>query len=246
MGLVADVFKVLVVASNGDVLATDTLSDAGIVSEVTKNDVVGGASEGLIAVLHGRRDTNITLTDPVWNMENLALHLGQDIVVGAGEAYKMPSWKTVVDNMGTMEITLDEAPLTDSLKLYTDAGTRISAFTVSGTKVTITETGIAAGDKVEVRTYKYTTSAQSETLEIDIAKFPKDAKIILETLEIDEDEQPLATLQYQFDRVKPDANFSINTATAREASNTESAFRVMKPKDSTVVGRLIRIPFEAA
>lgn len=243
MGLVADVFKCLVIDGSGNVLATDTLSDANIVSEVTKNDVVGGASEGLIAVLHGRRDTNITLTNPVWSMENLALHLGQDIVVGAGEAYKMPSWKTVKDNLGTLEITLDEAPVANTLKLYMDDGTPLSGFTVSGTKVTISA-GVVDGEKVEVRTYKYATSATAETLEIDITKFPKDAKIVLETIEIDDDEQPLAILQYQFDRVKPDANFSINTATAREASNTESAFRVMKPKDSTVVGRLIRIPFE--
>lgn len=244
MGLVADVFKALIIDSAGNVLAKDTLQDANIVAEVQKNDVTGGQGDGLIAVLHGRKDINVTMTDPTWQMENLALHLGQDIVVGAGKAYAMPKWYTVEDSTGTKSIELENAPIANTLKIYLDDGTPLGGFTVSGKKVTISDIAVSEGEKVEVRTYEYQTSATAETLEIDLTKFPKDAKLVLETLEIDEDEQPLAILQYQFDRVKPDANFAINTASAREASNTESTFRVMKPKDSTVVGRLIRIPFE--
>lgn len=240
--LVADVFKVLVVDANDNVLATDTLQDANIAVETEANDVNGGQGNGLIAILHGRKDINISLTDPVWRMENLALHMGQDIITGEGTAYAMPSWKTVTDNVGSLEITLDNAPLAGTLKMYLDDGTELSGFTVSGTTVTISDVAVSDGDKVEVRTYQYTTSASAETLEFDTTKFPKDAKIILETLEISDDEQPLAKLQYQFDRVKPSANFNVNTTSAREASNTESAFRVLKPKDSTKLGRLIRIP----
>lgn len=239
MALVADVFKVIIMDSKDNVLAIDSLADANVSSEVETSDVNGGG--GLIAVLHGQRSIEISLTDPKWRFENLALHMGADIVTGAGVAYAMPVWKTVEDNAGTLSITLDNAPKTGTLKVYMDDGTELSGFTISGNKVTFSA-GVAKDDKVEVRTYQYDTAASTETINIDINKFPADCKLVLETLEISESEVPLNKLQYQFDRAKPSANFSINTTTSREASNTETTFRILKPEDSTQMGRLLRIP----
>ena len=238
---VADVFKVLLVDSKDNVLATDTLQNADIAKSVETTDVDGGGST--LAVLHGKSTIEISLTDPVWRMETLALHLGQDIKTGAGVAYAMPVWKTVKDNTGSLEIELENAPIDKTVKMYMDDGTPIAGYTVTDKKVVISDAVVEDGQKIEVRTYQYKTDVNTETLEIDITKFPKDVKMILETLEIGEDEQPMNRLQYIFDRVKPSANFEVNTSQAREASNTETTFRVLKPKESTVVGKLLRIPF---
>lgn len=243
MALIADVFKCLLIASNGDVIAQDQLSEANINVTVETNDVVAGRNE-LIAVLSGRREIELSMNTPVFNFEVLAKHIGTDIVTGAGTAYSMPVWKTVTDNVGSLEITLDNEPIADTLKIYADDGTELSGFTISGTTVTISDVAVTAGDSVEVRTYQYATPAGTQAIDIDSTKFPKDVKIVLETLEIGNDEQEMSYLQFEYPRVKPSADFSISTSSTRDANSNDMTYRVMKPANSNVIGTFKRIPIE--
>lgn len=239
MSLIADIFQVLLVDDNNDVIATTTLTEANIDVSVSENEVRGGRGNALLGILHSDRDININLTDPEFRYDWLAKQLGKDIVVGTGVAYAMPKWYEVVDNAGSFEITLDKTPLTSDhgLKVFDKDGVELTA-TVSTNVVTLT--GVAAGDKVEVRTYKYETTASAETIEIDNKTFAKGVKCILETLEIDGEENPTHMVQYQFDNSLPNGSFAINTSSERTAQSQSFALRVIKPKDSDVVGRVIR------
>lgn len=249
-GLVADVFDAILMTENGDVLATDTLQESGIESTVETNDVTGGKGDELIAVLHGRREIEITLTDPVWRFDMLALHIGQDIKTGEDTAYAMPKFYEVKEGSDPSELTieLDHSPVNaDSVKIYADDGTRVPVDSVSGNTVTISDImgGLEAGENVEVRTYEYKTSNTTEALEINNSVFPKNVKLVLETLEIDESEQPTHRIQYQFDNVRPSADFSVSTSSAREQSNSEAVFRVLKHRQGNqTVGKVLRIPIE--
>src|SRR5690606_12033907 len=119
--------------------------------------------------------------------------------------------------------------------LYTEDGQKISGHTVSGMEVDLSGATpeVKAGDNVEVRAYQYDTDVQTEMVEFDIAKYPQGAIAVLDTIEIDGDETTTHRIQYQFDNAVPDGNFTINTASAREAQSTNMALRVIKPKTST-------------
>lgn len=254
--LIADIFEVVLIDSNGDVFATTTLQEGNIDFSVQESDVRGGRSNQLITVLHSDRDINISLTDVEFKYDWLAKQLGQDIVTGENIAYKMPKWYSVtdIDEATTGDqpgIILDETPVaTDSgLVIYTDedaSGQKITGYTVSGNVVDLSAAtpAVAVGDKVYVKTYRYNTNAQTQTINIDNAIFPNGVKAVLETLEIDENETARYKVQYQFDSCLPTGNFTINTSSAREASTQEFGLRVVKPGNSTVVGKCLRIPLQ--
>lgn len=239
MSLVADVFDVLLIdKETNEVVATTTLTEANIEVSVTENEVRGGKNNNLIGILHAGRDININLTDAEFRYEWLAKQLGQDIKTGAGIAYAMPKFYTV-DEAGV--ITLEHEPIEGSVKVFDINGKEITG-TVSGNTVTLT--GVQPGDKVEVRTYKYQTDANTETIEINNKVFAKGVMCILETLEIDGEENPLSKIQYQFDKAVPSGNFTINTASERTAQTQQFDLRVIKPQNSDVVGRVLRIPVD--
>jgi hypothetical protein len=247
MAVVADVFDVLLIDENGDVVGTTTLQDANIEVQVQENEVRGGKGNELLGVLHSSRDINISLTDVNFRYDWIAKQLGQDIKTGAGVAYAMPKWYPVLDDAGKPTVTLDETPLAtgNELVIYNEEGQKVTGFTVSGNKIDFTSAtpAIGVGDEVEVRTYKYATPAETQEIEIDNSVFAKGVKAILETVEVDEStEQVTHKLQYEFYNVLPTGNFTINTASERQAQTQEFSLRVVKPKGSTVVGKLKRIP----
>lgn len=244
MALIADVFDVtLIDEATNDVVATTTLQEANIEVAVSENEVRGGKGNVLIATLKVSRDITISLTDAEFKYDWLAKQLGQDVKTGAAIAYAAPKWYTVADDTGTLSITLDKTPKTvGSIAIYDKEGKKLSGFTLSGSEVTIT-TGAEAGDEVEVRTYQYDSPAETQTIEFDSKVFAKGLKAILETVEIDGDETITHVLQYQFDSANPDGNFTVNTASERNAATQSFNLKVVKPKTSSVVGRLLRIPY---
>ena len=250
MAIVADVFDCLMIDEDGEVIGTTTLTEANIEVTVEENDVRGGKGNFLLGILHADRDININLTDTIFRYDFLAKQLGQDIVTGAGVAWAMPKWYEAKSNMGDVEIELEHTPLASNsgIKIFDESGEEIVAsdYTLSGDVVTLDTA--ADGDRIEVRTYQYETSASTQTIEIDNAVFFKGVKCVLQTVEVSggqEDAEIVANLQYIFDRALPSGNVTISTASAREAQSQEFNLRVIKPKHSTVVGRILREPVSA-
>jgi hypothetical protein len=248
MGLIADVFDVtLIDEDTGDVIGSTTLQDANIDVKVSENEVRAGKGNALIATLKVSRDIAIALTDVEFRYEWLAKQLGQDVKTGAGIGYATPKWYAVTDNAGSLEITLDKTPKSkDSIAIYDAEGVKIptTALTLTGSTVVITS-GAIDGDEVEVRTFQFDTPAETQTIEFDSKVFAKGVKAILETVEIDGDETITHTLQYQFDSAVPDGNFTVDTKSERNAATQAFGLKVLKPKTSSVVGRLLRFPYEA-
>jgi hypothetical protein len=243
MAVIADVFEVaLIDSTTGDAIGTTTLTEANIQVQVKENDVRGSRGNQLMGVLHSDRDITLNLTDISFKYDWIAKQLGQNIVTGAGTGYATPKWYSVA----TEKITLDETPSdTSSLVIYNASGVKITGFTVTTDQVDFTAATptVANGDSVEVRTYKYATDAQTQTIEIDNSVFAKGVIAVLETLEVDESTE-VAThkIQYQFDRALPSGNFTISTRSEKTASTQAFNLRVVKPATSTVVGRVLRIP----
>lgn len=245
MGVVADVFQTVLIDTDGNAIGTTSLTESNIEVSVQENDIRYGRGNQLAGILHSDRDITLNFTEGEFKYDWLAMQLGQDITTGEKIGWAMPKWYEVVDNNSTLEVTLDHAPLaSDSgIKIFDEDGVAVTG-TVSGSKVTFT-TGVSGGDKVEVRTYKYNTAATTQEIEIDNSVFAKGVQVVMETLEIDpQTEEPIATIQYIFDRALPSGSFTVNTASERTAQTQAFSLRVVKPKTSTVVGRILRIPIE--
>jgi len=160
----------------------------------------------------------------------------------------MPKYFEVVDDgAGAPIVTLDNAPVSSDNGLYIETvdGQEITGYTVSGSDVDFSAASptIAIGDTVHVLTYKYDTDASTETIVFDSEKFPKGVKAILETIEINGNEEITHRLQYQFDQAVPQGGFSVETSSERTGSTQSLNLRVVKPETSTEVGRLLRIPY---
>lgn len=241
---IADVFDVLLIDDKGEVFATTTLTEANIEVSVQENEIRGGKGNELLGTLHTSRDITINLTDVEFKYDWLAKNLGQDIKTGAGVAYAMPKLYKVEDVASNLQIKLDKTPLSiDDLHIYDIKGNKLVDFTLDGDTVSFTN-GVEAGDMVEVRTYTYSTPTTTQYIKIDNKVFAKGVKCILETIEIDGDEKPLYIIQYHFYKAVPTGSFTLNTASERNAQTHEFNLRVIKPKYSTEVGEVYRIPIE--
>lgn len=246
--LIAEVFDVILRDPvTKKTFALTTLSDAQIQSQVQSQDVVGGKGGQVIAVLHSTRNLSLQLTDVEINYDTLAAQLGQDIVTGANVAYAMPKSYTVSGG-ATPKVTLDKPVSTvapdNELSIVNASGVTVTGFTVSGSSVDFTTAtpAVASGDSVTVETYKYDTSATTESIQIDNAVFAKGLECILETDEIDENEVTTHKLQIQFTNALMDGNFTLNTQSAKQAVTNQTTLRILKPANSTVVGQILRIP----
>ncbi|WP_226035609.1 hypothetical protein [Aquibacillus saliphilus] len=246
MGFVADVFDVtLIDPVTQDAFASTTLQDANIEFSLESTDITGGQGAQLLGVLHSTRNININLTEVSFKYDWLARQLGTDVTTGTAIAYAKPEFYEVA----TASVTLNKEPNADDhgVIAYTEDGQRITGFTVTGSDVDFTAATptVADGDTVEIRSYKYDTDATTEIVEFDVAKFPKGVIAVLETVEISGDERITHTIQYQFENSVPDGNITLNTASSREAQTTAMMLRVIKPQNSTNVGRALRIPIAA-
>jgi hypothetical protein len=251
--LVCDVFDaVMIDNTDGSVAGTTTLQGANIDVAVSEVEVRAGRGNALIATLHIQRDISVELTDVEWKPEWIAKQLGTSITTGAGVAYAMPKYYTVVDLDGAeagtaLGFTLDEEPLATAsgLTIYDEDEKLIvvtTDYTIAAKVVTIVTDGVTVGDVYEVRTYKYATPAATQTLTMESDKFAKGVTLALSTFETDEDESNPFELQYQFTNCIPNGSFQIQTSSEKKAATQSLKLKVIKPNTSTVAGKLLRIP----
>lgn len=244
MSLIADCFDVLLVKSDGTLLGSTTLSTADINITVDSTEVRAGRGNALISILRSNRQAAINLAEMTFKWDWIALQFGRDATTGAVIVYATPKWYETTAATPT-KFTLDETPLAlnSGLKIYDEDGVEVAlttGYTITGAEVTIT--GASAGDRFEVRGYKYTTGSTAETIEIDSISFPEDVKCILETIEIDEGQNQLSKIQYIFDKAIPDGNISIATKKEVDASVTNFNLKAIKPLTSNSIGRVVKIP----
>lgn len=246
MAVVADVFDLLLIDKDGEVIATTTLQEANIEVTVQENDVRGGKGNQLLGVLHADRDIAINCNDINFRYEFLAKQFGQDIKTGAGKAYAMPKWYKVDADL---KIVLEHTPSAQGeIVIYNINGQKLTGFTVTDKTVDFTAATptVQTGDEVEVRTYVYDTPPETKEFTIDNTVFAKGVKAVLETIEIDEStEEVIAKIQYEFFNAIPTGAVTINTASERTAQAQAFNLRVVKPKTSTEVGVVRRIPLTA-
>lgn len=140
---------------------------------------------------------------------------------------------------------LNGKPIDNSLIVYDLSGqiVDISNFTVHDKFLEYLNGTI--GDWYEFKTYKYLTTENSQVIEIDNSVLRSNGfKLVLETIEIDEEEREISKIQFIFDEVRLRKSFTINTSANREQYTRDISLRVLKPRRSNKIGRVVRIPIE--
>lgn len=246
--LIADVFDMVFFQGTEVAYTSDTLTDTNIDIKVSEKEVRGGKGNGIIATLHSGRDITVKVTDPVAKLSTVALQLGQDIVTGAGIGYCMVQKKTVKTVESALQITLDKTPLVPANVQIEFQGTKLTYttdYTVTGTVVAFVGSKVKAEDNVSVLPYTYTSDVTSERISIQADVYAKGGKLVLQTIEIDETETPIANLFYVFANAIPTGNITIATKSERDANASDFELKVIKPSDSDEVGYILREPIIA-
>lgn len=244
--LIADVFDcVLRDSDTKEVIGLTTLQDAQIQAKVNSSDVIGGKGGQVIAVLNSNRDISIQLTDVEINYKTLARQFGQDVVTGAGVAYAMPKSYSVSGSTVILDNPVSTKDADNALSIVNSDGESITGFTVTGNTVSLSTATptVSSGDSVTVETYKYDTDATTESIQIDNAVFARGMECILETYELDDQEKITHKVQFQFTNALMDGNFTLDTKSQKQAVTDQTTLRILKPSNSTVVGKLLRIPY---
>lgn len=178
------------------------------------------------------KDSTFQLTVPLVDVKLLAMLAGDDLAEGATDVFKREELE-VVDNAGSLEITLSETPIDgtvviNKLKGLRDFGTEVTVSSIKGKKVVLT--GATAGEKV-VAFYQYSSPAAAKKFSIKANKFPKTVKIFGDGLWRDQETNTDKAVKMTIHKAKPQPNFTLTTS-GSEATTLEITFDMYPIKDA--------------
>lgn len=233
--LIIDVFYALILDEKGNMICMDRLKQADVSASVDGVEITGGRRQQLIANVGGKKTLTVTTNEPMFRLDALAMSLGEDIKTGASVAYTMPKTYDVKEKV----VDLEQTPIEGSLIIYGEDGQKIesSDYSLSAKKVTFTSYD---GAKAKI-TYQYNTPEGTHTLNISSSNFPKAKRLILETIVIDKDENPVALFQLDFPSAKPNGSFNLATSESVEAVANEIEWAITDNGGSLGTVRLIPI-----
>lgn len=204
-------------------------------NEVTseRTPIRGGQGSYKLMDFDSQKDSTFQLTLPLVDLKLLALLAGDELTEGAADVFKREEL-VVVDNAGSLEITLSETPLTGSvvvnlLEGLRDFGEELTA-SVTGSVVTLTGTGLAAGDTV-VAFYQYASPTTSKKISIKANKFAKAVKIYGDGLWRDQETETDKAVKMTVHKAKPQGNFSLTTSSS-DPTSLELTFDMYAVKDA--------------
>lgn len=231
-------YEVLVIDDEtGVVIAKDNIDSGSIDVKVDAKEIRAGKNNSVIATIGGSRDITVKFEEPVFNLETLAMQLGQNVIdEGAGIGYAMPNEYTVETSL---KITLEHEPIEGTIK-FEDKG--ITATVTSGSKqITISGAGVAVGDTIKVITYQYVTSEKTQTINIGAGNFATAKRVILSQDAYTTEGVLLGTTQFIFPKAKLSGNFQLD-AKGGDASKNAMEFKVIGNKND--LGKVVFMPTE--
>jgi hypothetical protein len=198
-----------------------------------RTDLRGGQGNYKLLGFDHTKDSTLSLTLPLVDLKMLALLAGDDLVEGAADVYKREEL-TVVDNVGSKEITLTDAPTSASTLVVNaldgerDFGTEYVATLVSGNTYSLT--GATTGEVVTAF-YQYATPATARKISIKANKFPKTVKIYGDGLWRDQVTETDKAIKMTVHKAKPQLNYTLTTSSS-DATTLEVTFDMYALKDA--------------
>lgn len=199
--------------------------------------IYGGIGNKALAVMKGQKEITSTLRNAFYDQEFLALTQGVAInESGTATVYKTEKDLTVVDNAGTLEVTITNTTATTAYVRNTKGETE-SATATTG-KVAIPTGHAAAGDIVSV---SYQEQVTGSVLELDSEKFAEAFTLEYHTIGYDPDTNAVVKDIYiQLDHVIPNDEFELSLENG-SAVAPEVSFECLAAPNSTQIGRIVEV-----
>jgi len=214
----------------GDLLAVGkTLVDSSLEMTLGNTDIRGGRGNGLLAVAYHTSDLNIKVTETQFNLNFLALAVGNDIVTG-DSVFQEESVTLGGGGAGTVLGTPIASFGTNLYGWVTVPGGDTEKVTFTGQN--FTSTLGASGEVVCVRYYATNSAARSLTISSDI--LPSIVKVEMETLLISSQETTsrIGVVQIIVPTATLTGSFSLSM-TADGVSTTPLSLRALANPDLT-------------
>lgn len=223
--------------SDGHLVARTRTQMGSIAQTVGEERLKGSIGNQTIAVLNMDKEIEVTFRNALFDLEYLSMTQGVGIVNKA-VTIKKSEELIVVDNLGSLEVTIVGTP----------AGATVSVFDTDGTNQEVAHTSkvveipvgydAVAGDKILV---VYNQTATGDVVEFDSKTFSELYELEMTTICYNPDSMVVEKdLYIQFDSVKPSSAFDLSFESG-SAIAPELSLTVLTPKNSSIMGRIFTV-----
>lgn len=224
--------------SDGHVFITAETQMSSLSGSLGVNEkIFAGIGNKPVAIMKGQKEITNTFRNAFYDKNLLSITQGVAIEEGSKEVYKREDGLVVVDNTGTLEVTITGTPIGTTVYARNAAGETEEA-TVA-TKTVAIPTGFAAEGELVSVTYK--EEVTGDIIALDTEKFGEAFEIEYHTIGFDPStNQIVKDIYIQLDHAVPsgemELSFENGTAIAPEVT-----FDCLTPPNSKEMGRIIEV-----
>ena len=225
--------------SDGHIFVTAEAQLTSISQSLGINEkIYGGIGNKALAIMKGQKEVTSTLRNALYDQNLLALTQGVSITEGGkATTYNTEKGLKVVDNAGTLEVTIQGTPLDATAHVRNTKGEMEDA-TIASNKVII-PTGFATENELVSVTYQQEVTG--DILELDSEKFAEAFSIEYKTIAYDADTNKVVKDIYiQLDHVVPQDALELSLENGTPIA-PEINFDCLTAPNSTAIGRIIEV-----
>lgn len=225
--------------SDGHVFITAEAQLTSISQSLGINEkIFGGIGNKPLAIIKGQKEVTSTLRNAFYDQEFLSMTQGVTINEnGTATVYKTEKELTVVDNAGTLEVTITGTPINNTVYVRNSAGEVEQATFTSG-KVTIPTGHANAGEIVSVT---YQEEVTGNIVELDAEKFAEAYELEYHTIAYDpQTNKVVKDIYIQLDHVVPTGEFELSLENGT-AIAPEINFECLALPNTNKIGRVIEV-----
>lgn len=224
--------------SDGHIVAKTRTQMGSISQTVSSEKLYGAIGSQTVAILETQKEVSLTYRNSLWDLEYLSMTQGVAVKDNETVTIKKTENLVVVDNAGTLEVTVTGNPVGNTAVLFDTDGSQ-QEVAVTTKKITV-PVGYEAGanDTVQV---VYEESKTGSVVTFDSAKFSELFEIEMSTIAYNpETMQVVKDVYIQFDLVKPSSAFEMSFENGT-ALTPEITLDALTPAGSTEMGRIFTV-----
>ena len=172
----------------------------------------GGKGNPRRLAFDGNRQSTLTISTQIIDFRIIALLAGAEVEKGSTNVFKREVL-TAVDDIGSVEITLSETPVTGTVTVFPLSSDAVAGeeedITVTDSDVTITDGTVGTQ---YVAYYQFESDSNAEKISFKAKNFPKYCRIVGDTLIKNEATGVNEPFQMVANKAKPQANFTLTMA----------------------------------
>lgn len=239
--IIQDTAEILVTnLKTGKIVMMGEAQIAGIEQSISEEVIRGGIGNKSIFMMRSDKEMTLNMTSATFDMDYLSMTQGVEIEEAGTATVTRTLAGKVVDNAGTLEVTLANAPADLTTATIRDAdGSQEEVAVVSG-KITL-PVGYEVAEGETVQAF-FKDEVIGRSIELNAAKFSDKYKVEYRTIAYSVENATVhSDIYFIFDEAIPSGNFSLSLESG-SAYAPELTFTVMAPIGSDKLGEMIQVP----